>query len=207
MAPVKLTPELLAALDQALEGVGAPVDRYWRPGLNEAEMDALTEPIGITLTAEARLWWSWHDGVDDDLRQRPRRTLGDGWQPPSLADAVADAQRNRQHADRWAQSHPDEDYDDWRPSWIAFCGVEGPERLACDCADPTADPTPIVHFDPEFTATPSDYIARSMGDVVTVWLAALADGTWHVDPTTGLFALIDQVTLARAKGETVAALL
>jgi cell wall assembly regulator SMI1 len=41
----------------------APIVEHLRPGLSEAEIDAITMPLGVRLAREARTWWSWHDGV------------------------------------------------------------------------------------------------------------------------------------------------
>lgn len=207
MTPTILTAALLQELDRALERIDAPITGLWRPGLTDAEMDALTEPIGIQLPAEARTWWAWHDGVTYDPQTRLAATLGDGWEVPPLSDAVEDAIRARDLSAQIAAKSPPGEFDEWRDSWITFVGVEPPERLACECAPREGEAAPVVHYDPMFNLTPSNYKAASMGDVVTVWLQAIDDGTWHIDPDTGRFAWMDPVALAKAKGEDIAALL
>jgi hypothetical protein len=49
--------------------------------------------------------------------------------------------------------------------------------------------------------------ARSMGEVVHVWLEALDDGTWHIDPAIGDFALLDPEELVKVKGPDIGDLL
>jgi hypothetical protein len=46
-----------------------------------------------------------------------------------------------------------------------------------------------------------------MGELVHVWLDAIEDGTWHIDPATGDFAVLDPIELLNAKGSAIADLL
>jgi hypothetical protein len=96
---------------------------------------------------------------------------------------------------------------EWSTSWIALCGNPSPERLACECAVPTGAPSPAIYFDPEGNDEPQRPKASSIGEVIHLWIEALDDGTWHIDPTTGHFALLDPADLLDAKGPDVADLL
>jgi cell wall assembly regulator SMI1 len=199
-----LTADLLAELEQRLRDLDAPVTRIWRPGLSDDQMDDLTAPIGLTLSTEARAWWRWHDGVEPGW---PHTAIGDGWVPLSLAEAV------RQVAVYRSISRVEVDaggYHDrrsvWLKSWIALCGNASAERLACECAVPVGAPSPAIYFDPEGNDEPEIPKAASIGEVVHVWFDALDDGTWHIDPATGDFALVDAEVL-QAKGPDVADLL
>jgi cell wall assembly regulator SMI1 len=201
-----LTAELLAALDQRLEELGAPVTQIWRPGLSDDQMDELTGQIGLTLPIEARAWWSWHDGVEHGVIV-PQPGIGDGWVPLSLAEAIDNAifLRRISTSEVAADGYIDR-RGEWSMSWIALCGNPSPERLACECDVPTGAPSPAIYFDPEGNDEPERPKAPSLGEVIHIWLDAIEDGTWHIDPTTGDFALVDSQKL-QAKGPDVADLL
>ncbi|MET0604089.1 MAG: hypothetical protein ABW167_19050 [Baekduia sp.] len=201
-----LTAELLAELDERLHDLDAPVTRIWRPGLSDDQMDELTEQIGLTLPTEARAWWSWHDGVEHGVLM-PQPGIGDGWVPLSLAEAVEDAVSTRDITAQLAGMGHDDPRGQWSMSWIALCGNPSPERLACECAVPTGAPSPAIYFDPEGNDEPQRPKAPSLGEVIHIWLDALNDGTWHIDPNTGDFALVDPTELLQAKGPDDADLL
>ena len=69
------------------------------PGLSDAEMDALTEPVGIILPEEARVWWGWHDGTDplkiDPIRGEQFAMLAPGRIFLPLGQAVKECQTSR----------------------------------------------------------------------------------------------------------------
>jgi cell wall assembly regulator SMI1 len=51
----------LAALWRAQ---GAPIAQHLAPGLTSAELDGYERSSGLTLPAELRQWWGWHNGVN-----------------------------------------------------------------------------------------------------------------------------------------------
>ncbi len=95
---------------------------------------------------------------------------------------------------------------DWPDSWLALCGNVSYTRIACDCAVAADAPSPVHYFDPSENMEPGRAKTASIGELVHVWLDALDDGTWRVDPRTGDFALTDPIELA-AKGTDIAYLL
>jgi hypothetical protein len=204
--PRLLTADLLEQFDQRLRDLDAPVARIWRPGLSDDEMDELTKPIGLTLSTEARAWWSWHDGVERGVI-RPQPAIGTGWVPLPLSEAVRQATvyRGISPAEADADGYIDR-RGEWSTSWIALCGNPSPERLACECAVPAGAPSPAIYFDPEGEDEPQRPKAPSIGEVIHIWFDALDDGTWHIDPATGDFALVD-VEVLLAKGPDIADLL
>jgi hypothetical protein len=205
-SPRLLTADLLAELEHRLRDLDAPVTRIWRRGLSDDQMDELTEPIGLTLSTEARAWWNWHDGVERGVI-RPQPGIGDGWEPLQLAEAVRDVIAKREVVAKLVSLGHDDPRSRWSKSWIGLCGNPSPERLACECAVPAGAPSPAIYFDPEGNDDPHLPKAASIGEVVHVWLEALDDGTWHIDPATGDFALLDPIELLHAKGPDVADLL
>jgi hypothetical protein len=205
--PRLLTAALLEQLDEKLTKIDAPVARLWRPGLSDAEMDALTAGIGISLSTEARIWWGWHDGVELGAARPWERGIGGGWDALPLAAAVQDAIRKRQFAATATAEDPEFHNADWPDSWIALCGDVSYPRLACECAVPAGAASSVHYFDPSGNMEPWRPKVGSVGELVYVWLDALDDGTWHVDPTTGQFVLRDPTELLHAKGPDIADLL
>lgn len=63
---VMLSKELLEDPAARWRRQDMPIAGSLRPGLSDAEMDPLTEPLGIRLPREARTWWGWHDGAWTD---------------------------------------------------------------------------------------------------------------------------------------------
>jgi hypothetical protein len=198
--PRLLSPELLAQLDDKLQTIRAPITTLWRPGLGEAEMDALTAAAGFSLSTEARTWWAWHDGVDLTAPSW-HRGLGNGWDPLPLADALQDALMKRQLATTIAEPNSE-----WPDSWITLCGEVSYRRIACNCAVPADAPSTIHYFDPSDNMEPTRPKLPSIGELVHAWIEALDDGTWRIDPKTGDFALLDPSELA-TKGDNIAELL
>jgi hypothetical protein len=95
--PPMLTVDQLTQLKLRWERLGlVGVLDHLRPGLTDAEMDALTEPLGIVLPEEARVWSGWHDGTDplgiDPIRGEEFAMLAPGRIFLSLGDAVKECQ-------------------------------------------------------------------------------------------------------------------
>jgi hypothetical protein len=80
-----LTEHLLEELAERWRALRAPIADSLRPGLSDAEMDALVSPLGLRLPHEARVWWGWHDGTDSDLLSHG---IGNQIVPLRLAQAV-----------------------------------------------------------------------------------------------------------------------
>jgi len=201
-----LSADLLVELDERLRHADAPITRFWRSGLSDDQMDASTSAIGLSLSAEARVWWGWHDGVDVGAA-RSQASLGPSWDVLSLEAAVQDTIAKRDLAARAAAQGRHEPRDDWADSWITLCGDVSHPRIACDCGVPPGAPSTIHYFDPEFNDEPRRPKAASLGELVRLWIEALDDGTWQIDPAAGEFASPDPNALVQAKGRDVADLL
>jgi hypothetical protein len=103
--PRMLTVDQLAQLKLGWETLGlVGVLDHLRPGLTDAEMDALTEPLGIVLPDEARVWWGWHDGTDplviDPIQGAKFAMLAPGRIFLPLSHAVRQCQTLREVAGR-----------------------------------------------------------------------------------------------------------
>jgi hypothetical protein len=78
MRPRVLDDALLDELGGRWRDLGAPISDALRPGLTDAEIGALTAPLGLVLPEEARRWWRWHDGASaqpESLNWVDHRTL------------------------------------------------------------------------------------------------------------------------------------
>lgn len=83
--PTLLDSDLLERFASVLRERGIPVDALL-PGLTDAQIDELTEPTGLQLPEEMRVWWRWRDG-------EPPRTyipILPAREPVSLQEAITD---------------------------------------------------------------------------------------------------------------------
>jgi hypothetical protein len=167
-----LDADLLQALESSLRAHGVPAVDYAQPGLSEHEMAERVKPLGISLPLEARLWWGWRDGVPFDAGTGPQE-IGPGikWFP--LDEAVAECESTREML---AAIHgPDHE---WSRHWLPL--VNGDGRLyVTDTAVAEAEPCPVHVYWFDQGATPADL--PSIGDLVVLWIEAIARGAWVYD--------------------------
>jgi hypothetical protein len=171
-----LTPELLENLEEGWVRHRAPLVEHLRPGLSPERIDEITAPLGLRLPVEARIWWTWHDGVD--VRLGPRAELGPGLPFLPLEAATGLCRQLREQAvEVWGERA---DYW-WRPSWFPITERLG--AIRCDCAVEEGAPTPI------FWADSHDHDANgltnpkleALGSLVGWWVEALVSGAWRYD--------------------------
>lgn len=63
--PVQMLDDaILRTYEDALRRAGAGIVDHWRPGLTDADIQALGQAHDIVLPEEARRVWRWHDGCD-----------------------------------------------------------------------------------------------------------------------------------------------
>src|ERR1700754_380651 len=62
--PRLLDDVLLGELEAEWRAQGVDYLDAFRPGLDDAEIDRATEPLGFELPEEARRWYRWRDGSD-----------------------------------------------------------------------------------------------------------------------------------------------
>jgi hypothetical protein len=157
-----LDDELLGHFERALHAVGAAITQVWAPGLDDAEIDALTAPHGFQLPEEARRWWRWHNGFvagarPPDMDLTPRRPLMDLAETLELYGASRGAWLQLYGFDRWLMPMAD------RPS-VYF---------ACDGAP--EDPVPIhtqQDIEEPIQALPS------IGELVKTWTELIETGVF-----------------------------
>jgi hypothetical protein len=178
-----LTEGLLEELAERWRAAGAPIADSLRPGLSDAEMDALVAPLGLRLPHEARVWWGWHDGARPSDRLGVSWELGPGFGFFSLGEAVALYHEMRElFRDIWADEDPGMVDYWWRPSWLPITECRGAVR--CDCAVSEDAPTPIYwayshDHDADGLTNPK---VGSFGTLVCWWIEALDSGGWRYDP-------------------------
>ena len=144
-----------------------------RPGLTDAEMDALTEPLGIVLPEEARVWWGWHDGTDphfiDPIQGGKFAMLAPGRIFLSLGDGVKQCQSLREVGWEGKEQH-----DLWR-QWLPLNTLEDPTMLDC-----TAD-APARVFRLEFQFRDRRLELPTLGALVDAYIEAFDSGAWWLE--------------------------
>ena len=152
---------------------GAVVVDCLRPGLSDDEIDACTAELGFRLPAEARVWWSWHDGADTHGEPGGRAfQIGPGHSFLSLAEAMHGAYM-------WRRVYDDSDPPIWQPSWLPITSSQ--REVVIDCGVGTAEAVPVYSV---FSQAFSDYdppSAGSMGELVEIWIDAIDSGAWSYD--------------------------
>ncbi len=178
-----LTVELLEALAARWQAIGAPVADLLQPGLSDEEMDHLTEPLGLHVPYEARVWWGWHDGAPSDRKPFQREISGAGWKFFSLSRAVQEAEVQRRRAEDIAGSREEAERILWRWAWLPLSDdYHGGVIYVDGTADPDEGPTPIYYTEPEIGTRRADRpSARSFGEMVTWWIEAFDDGIYGYD--------------------------
>lgn len=176
---------LLAALERRWRDQGWAAVAWLRPGLSDEELDAATTPLGLKLPPEARLWWSWHDGValPDDVTRDQLVFGGPGFVYLSLSAAVRRYEMMRDIAKTLVESDPNAMTQDelWHPQWFPVTVAAYGAVVACDCGDPGAERTPIRPVD-WASQLAGPIKARSFGEMVTWWLDAIDQGAWWYEP-------------------------
>ncbi|HEY2216591.1 MAG TPA: hypothetical protein VGH21_03785 [Solirubrobacteraceae bacterium] len=181
--PPLLDQVLLARYERLLRDLGLPLNESTRPGLSDAELAALADPLPFGLPLEARAWWGWRDGT---YPGRPAWVFGPGRGCLSLSRAVEMHRRSRASAHEFASEpglvgpRSDPDFM-WRPGWLPILS-DGQLKTAIDCDVAEGDPSPVSFVD--FVTQPEEYAqekARSFGELIGWWCLALECGAWRWD--------------------------
>jgi cell wall assembly regulator SMI1 len=171
--PPMLDEQLLKQLKRRWKEQGAPIAAALRPGLTDDEMDRLTSPIGLRLPREARRWWGWHDGASPQIPGRDvAAEIGPRMAFLPLADAVSECRRIRALLMEVSGGEGDPD---WKWSWLPMNADKRP--LVFDCGVEFDAPVPVRSFFFEDPAAGAEG-ARSIGELVTIWLEAIDCGAW-----------------------------
>lgn len=182
MSTVKLSSELLKRLEASLRAQEAPVLSRFNAGLTDAEIDALTMPLGIELPEEPRIWWKWRNGATpqvDDPYDGNGCTVGPQIRIWTLAETIAARADEMELA---KEIEPDDPDYWWNPVWLPFTTAP----IAVDCSETVDGCCVIRNTDPMWD--PNDrgpQAMASMGELVELWIHALDNRIWRWDPSVG----------------------
>jgi cell wall assembly regulator SMI1 len=172
--PAMLTPNLLDELEQRWRDQEAFIATALRPGLSDEQMDELTAPLEITLPAEARLWWRWHDGANASTVDGVAGQFGPGdfvFLP--LARAVQQCEEIRGVlSSRWTDGFGPE----WQHGWLPITYHSNPRVI--DCGGNFEDPVPARWFSFEEQGFGDHQGVASMGELVQLWIRTIDSGGW-----------------------------
>lgn len=196
---LSVTDRLLRELELRWRRHGLPVAHRLNAGLKLEEMTQLASRAGVTLPAECRCWWRWHDGINRKGARgvRDAQITASGFSALSLGEAIWATEEKRQHA---VEAAGTDAHLMWEPSWLAFAVDAGGGVAAFECADPAAAMTPIHVVDwhrstPERFRTP---VSASLGEVVNWWIEAFdAGGYFRADSDELLRARPELIPAAR----------
>lgn len=183
-----LTRDLLGELWEALAAAGAPVLEHVQPGVSTEAIEEAMAPVGLRLPDEAFIWWTWQNGTnafDYDpayyvVPQQGLISLDAAIQQRDLSDRI-----NHQVGEEVRALGRGEFDEQWQPSWFPILRT-GRSLIVCDCDVPPHDPTPLHHvaYGDVMPAESRVIQASSMGAMVRMWIRALHDGLWQLDPDT-----------------------
>jgi hypothetical protein len=174
-----LTEGLLEQLAARWRTHGLLIVESLRPGLSDAEMDELTEPLGIVLPREARTWWRWHDGASTE--GGGSCNLG----PLRLYSPLSDAVRNTV-AIRETMRGVDGELDPaWRYSWLTM--NSGGHTTVIDCGVGFEEAVPARYYRFEEPETGAEGVP-SMGALVLLYIDAFDRGLWSFDRVRGTWS-------------------
>jgi cell wall assembly regulator SMI1 len=163
---------LLNDLEQRWRDRGAFIAGALLPGLSDEEIDALTEPVGLQLPAEARRWWAWHDGASPQVPGLDiAATLGPVREFRPLAHAVRDCQQ-------WRELMDEDDPCGWKHGWLPIDGNKRPTVF--DCGGAFDAPVPVRSYFVEDPTAGQDGV-ESIGELVSIWIRAIDSGAWSYE--------------------------
>lgn len=149
--------------------------------------EQLLEPLGIALSREAELWFSWDWAVKE---------VAPHCQLMPLASAVYQTVACRKSAEdtsAWVDRlhEPSEFFPD---TWLMFGYSGGASDLVIDCRD--ANTSPVIYYRSEFALEPDAQqpVFGSLGEFVQTWSAGLRAGGAHHN---GLRWVVTDEDLAR----------
>lgn len=155
---------LLKQFDEVLGSLGAPISRAWRPGLSEAQIDALLQPADLDLPEEARTWWRWHDGAEAVGGSALSRVIGTR-EVYTLAEVAEDYMELRGEVE-----------DVYRLTALLLPVGEKPQ-FYFNCGGHRDDPVPVYLQNDIETPAPR---WPSIGAWLFEWIEVLEAGTWSV---------------------------
>ncbi len=194
--PPVLTPALLEALERALGEQLAPITHCLQPGLGDEEIDQAVAPLGVTLPAEAKRWWGWHDGAVMPGDAYP--ALGPKFAFRPLADRVREYEFQRMLAEEVAEGDERERERAWPAHMFPFVDLVDGSVLMLDCSTEGEAATVWLNpvdglYDDHAPAAPT------VGQLVSWWVDALQGGGWLFDQDQQLWIIAADALPAQAQ--------
>ena len=152
--------------------------RSLRPGLSDGQIDEIAKPMGISLPAEARRWWGWHDGAFPLAPGRGPAEVGPGRPFLPLKEAVRVSMEIRGIMGGIWNGTLDPD---WKHGFISLDGTELPPVIDCGVAFDQPVPVRAFPFQDPQAATRG---TRSIGELVQLWIDAIDAGAWRYSRET-----------------------
>ena len=189
-SPRLLSVGQLEVLKERWASMGAPIAEHLQAGLSEDQIETAMQPLGLRLCDEARTWWGWHDGVSDavGVTTPERFIMLAGLQFLPLREAVGWYSRMREtahgvaHVARERGEEPVRDADYFWPRTRFPVVDTNNGLLVCDTGVPAGAPSPVRSWDREAGWPLIPGGARSFGEMVDFWIAALDSGAIGWDP-------------------------
>jgi len=166
---------LLHRLEERWVAEGAGIAAALRPPVTEEQLRQAEAEIGARLPEEVRVWFGWHDGVDE--------SAGVQTSLPFLRELVSlDLALDL----RWEflSDAPRPEYT-YRSAWLPFASAGPSNAFVVDCSGGTAALTPI-HIVDFWTDEPWDIIRTpSLTAVVEMWWQLTEQGIYRWNPQAG----------------------
>lgn len=178
-----LTPSLLDELERRWREQGAFIAAALRPGLSDEEMDDLTASLEITLPAEARQWWSWHDGANASTVDGVASQFGPGdfvFLPLSRA-----VERCNEIRGVLSYAWTDGFGPEWQHGWLPITYHSNPRVI--DCGGNFEDPVPARQFPFDDQGFGDRAVVASMGELVKIWIRTIDSGGWYYNQDRGVW--------------------
>jgi hypothetical protein len=148
--PKILDNELIAELERRWRAQSPALLERLKPGLDDAEIDEFSRPLGYRLPEEVRRWYRWNNGSAGQMIIFWRAFN-------SLSDDVA---RTLEF---------EEDDENWPKGWLKV--MDDKPYVIFDCRGPVDAPAPVWHFDYSFDLDrPTRPVFDSIGDMVLFWI-------------------------------------
>lgn len=179
-----LSGDLLNQLESRWRAQHAPLVEHLAAGLDDAQIDELTRPLGLRVPPEARAWWRWHNGVSSHAitRRIEREMVGSGWAFLPLGEAVERTATERRRARETAGEKAETLL--WRTGWLVVAEDLHGGVFAVDCIDAVREAAPIYYIEGEIGQERFQPRTRTFGEMITWWIEGLDDGTIAYDATS-----------------------
>lgn len=166
---------LVAGLERDWDLMGARIARSLRPGISDAEMDAVTLGLGIRLPEELRGWWGKHDGTSTgDEGSRFTFNFAE-WL--SVAEAAQATEICRDVHVAMADEYEQLGLPSFKPSFFVVLRLLG-RFIVCDCADPVL--APVYCLWPEEPWRLAQPVLPRFAELLYWWREGLDDGAYEL---------------------------